>query len=223
MRFHDRRHAGQELALRMMEWAADGDLVNTVVLALPRGGVPVAAEVAQTLKAPLDVLVARKIGIPGRPETGVGAIVGDDPPLFDRRALELLGLSEERLSPDVARERTELHRREQLYRGDRSAPDVKDRAVILVDDGLATGATARAALRYLRRRDPARLILAVPVSAPDTAAAMRSEADDIICLHQPPDFWAVGQWYDDFDQVSDEQVIETLRAHSASPSKSGRQ
>ncbi|MFE9442152.1 phosphoribosyltransferase [Streptomyces sp. NPDC006602] len=220
MRFRDRRHAGQELALRLREWAADRDLVKTLVLALPRGGVPVAAEVAHILKAPLDVLVARKIGVPGHPETGVGAIVGDDPPLFDQRALEMLGLSEKRLNPDVARERTELHRREQVYRGDRSAPDVKDRAVILVDDGLATGATARAALRYLRRRNPARLILAVPVCAPDSAAAMRSEADDVVCLHQPPDFWAVGQWYDDFDQVSDDAVIEILHALSASPPKS---
>ncbi|MGP4043902.1 phosphoribosyltransferase [Streptomyces sp. 2A115] len=220
MRFHDRRHAGQELAVRLMEWAADGDLVNPVVLALPRGGAPVAAEVARALKAPLDVLVARKIGVPGHPETGVGAIVGDDPPLFDRRALEMLDLTEERLSPDVARERNELHRRELLYRGDRPAPDVKDRAVIVIDDGLATGATARAALRYLRRRGPARLILAVPVCAPDSAAAMRSEADDLVCLHQPPDFWAVGQWYDDFDQVSDDEVIEILHEVSTSPSQS---
>ncbi|MBX9399070.1 phosphoribosyltransferase [Streptomyces sp. TRM72054] len=220
MRFHDRRHAGQELAVRLMEWAADGDLVNPVVLALPRGGVPVAAEVASALKAPLDVLVARKIGVPGHPETGVGAIVGDDPPLFDPRSLEMLGLSEDRLAPDVARERTELHRRELRYRGDRSKPEIKDRAVILIDDGLATGATARAALRHLRRQGPARLILAVPACAPDTAAEMRSEADDVVCLHQPPNFRAVGQWYDDFDQVSDAQVMQALHEHSASAGRS---
>jgi putative phosphoribosyl transferase len=220
MRFRDRRHAGQELAVRLMEWAADGDLVNLIVLALPRGGVPVAAEVAQALHAPLDVLVARKIGVPGHPETGIGAIVGDDPPLFDERSLDMLGLSEDRLTPDVARERVELRRRELLYRGDRSAPDVRDRAVILIDDGLATGATARAALRHLRGRHPARLVLAVPVCAPETAAVMRAEADDVVCLQQPADFRAVGLWYDDFDQVSDEEVTQALQEHSASAGRS---
>lgn len=216
MRFHNRREAGQQLAVRLMEWASDGDLPNSVVIALPRGGVPVAAEVARALGAPLDVLVARKIGLPGRPETGIGAVVGDDPPLFDQRALEMLGLREDRLGPDVARERAELSRRALLYRGDQSAPRVKDRAVIIVDDGLATGVTARAALRHLRRLGPARLVLAVPVCASETADKMRAEADDVICLHQPTDFRAVGLWYDDFEQVSDDEVIEVLHAHSAS-------
>jgi predicted phosphoribosyltransferase len=215
MRFQDRRQAGQQLAARLMEWSADGDLVDPLVLALPRGGVPVAAEVAGALGAPLDILVARKIGVPGHPETGIGAIVGDDPPVFDRRALQMLGLSEDKLGPDVARERTELHRRERQYRGDRSAPPIEGKAVIVVDDGLATGATARAALRHLRRRGPARLILAVPVGAPDSAAEMRSEADDVICLHQPRDFHAVGLWYADFDQVGDEEVVRTLHEHGA--------
>ncbi|MDO0932916.1 phosphoribosyltransferase family protein [Streptomyces sp. DG2A-72] len=220
MRFRDRRDAGQELAGRLMEWAAGGDLVDPVVLALPRGGVPVAAEVARALKAPLDVLVARKIGVPGHPETGIGAIVADDPPLFDRRSLDMLGLTEDRLAPDVARERTEPHRREQRYRGDRPRPELEDRAVILIDDGLATGATARAALRHLARQDPARLVLAVPVCAPDTAVAMRSEADDVVCLHHPSDFHAVGQLYDDFDQVSDDEAMQRLREHGASASRS---
>lgn len=210
MRFRNRREAGQELGLRLMEWASEGELPNPLVLALPRGGVPVAAEIARALGAPLDVLVARKIGLPGRPETGIGALVGEDPPLFDRRALEMLGLSEDRLVEDVAREREELKRRALLYRGGRPAPDVQGRTVVLVDDGLATGATARAALRHLRRLAPARLILAVPVCAAETATEMRSEADDVVCLQRPWDFRAVGLWYDDFEQVSDDEVVRLL-------------
>ncbi|WP_151769568.1 phosphoribosyltransferase [Streptomyces abyssomicinicus] len=213
MRFHNRREAGQELGLRMMEWASEGELFEPVVLALPRGGVPVAAEVTRALGAPLDVLVVRKIGLPGRPEVGVGAVVGDDPPLFDRASLEMLGLSEERLAPDVAREREELRRRTLLYRGDRSLPDVQHRTVLLVDDGLATGVTARAALRHLRRREPARLILAVPVGAPEAVSALRSEADDVVCLRQPTDFQAVGLWYEDFEQVGDDEVVGILSEH----------
>ncbi|MGV9944266.1 phosphoribosyltransferase [Streptomyces sp. NPDC003401] len=215
MRFQDRRHAGRELAARLLERPADSALVDPLVLALPRGGVPVAAEVARALGAPLDVLVARKIGVPGHPETGIGAIVGDDPPLFDRRSVAMLGLSEDGLRPDVTRERAELRRRERRYRGDRPAPRVEGRTVVVVDDGLATGVTARAALRHLRRRGPARLVLAVPVGAPESAAAMRAEADDVVCLHQPPDFRAVGLWYADFEQVGDEEVTRILHGHTA--------
>ncbi|MGW0700257.1 phosphoribosyltransferase [Streptomyces sp. NPDC002867] len=211
MRFRDHRHAGQELALGLLEWAADGDVSDAVVLALPRGGVPVAAEIARALKAPLDVVVARKIGAPGHPETGIGAIAGEDPPVYDRRALEMLGLTEDDLAADVARERSELHRREELYRRGRPALAVEGRTVILVDDGLATGLTARAALRRLRSGNPARLILAVPVCAPQAAASVREDADDLVCLHQPSSFRAVGKWYEEFAQVSDDEVVSTLR------------
>ncbi|MFD4987655.1 phosphoribosyltransferase [Streptomyces sp. NPDC058374] len=213
MGFHDRRDAGLQLGRRIEEWASGQELPRPLVLALPRGGVPVAVEVARALGAPLDVLVVRKIGIPGRPETGIGAVVGDDPPLYDRRALETLGLGEDRLVQEVAREREELQRRSLVYRGDRSTPDVKDRAVVLVDDGLATGATARAALRHLSSREPARLILAVPVGAPDAVAGTRAEADDVVCLQQPPGFGAVGLWYEEFEQVSDREVTEALSAY----------
>ncbi|MFF6996820.1 phosphoribosyltransferase [Streptomyces sp. NPDC008313] len=212
MLFHDHRHAGRELAARLVERAADGALRDPVVLALPRGGVPVAAEVARALGTSLDVVVARKIGAPGSPETGVGAIVGDEPPVYDRRSLELLGLTEEALAADVERERTELRRREELYRGGRPAPDVGGRTVLLVDDGLATGVTARAALRFLRRRDPARLVLAVPVGAPESAESLRRDADDVVCPHRPRSFQSVGEWYEDFAQVLDREVIDTLRA-----------
>ncbi|MGP3998773.1 phosphoribosyltransferase [Streptomyces sp. 8N706] len=226
MRFHDHRHAGEELGLRLLEWAADGEIANPVVLALPRGGVPVAAEVARALNAPLDVLVARKIGAPGHPEMGIGAIAGEDPPVYDSRALEMLGLVEDDLAADVARERAELHRREELYRGGRPAPDVEGRTVILVDDGLATGVTARAALRHLRAKNPARLILAVPVCALQSAETVRPDADDLVCLHQPGSFRAVGEWYEEFAQVSDNEVIATLRRPGASsaqhPSRQSR-
>ncbi|MEB8338396.1 phosphoribosyltransferase [Streptomyces endophyticus] len=225
MPFRDRTHAGEELALRMLEWADSSDLVDPVVLALPRGGVPVAAPVAHALHAPLDVLVARKIGIPGRRETAIGAIVGEEPPLFDRVALELLGLSEEKLGRDVAEARSELHRRTRLYRTGRPAPPVENRTVILVDDGLATGLTATAALVSLRRRGAARLALAAPVGSPQTVADLRAHTGDVICPEQPPDFHAVSESYDRFPQVLDAEVLDVLNAFRAQEErheKSGR-
>ncbi|NGO07394.1 phosphoribosyltransferase [Streptomyces sp. HC44] len=215
MPFRDRKHAGRQLALRLAEWADSGDLINLLVLALPRGGVPVAAEVARELHAPLDVLTARKISTPVRPEAAIGAIVGEDPPLFDRRSLALLDMTEDRLGADVARERNELHRREYLYRGSRPAPSVRGRAVVLIDDGLATGLTATAALRFLRRQEPGRLVLAVPVGSPQAVAELRREADDVVCLEQPPAFQAVSEWYEDFRQISDAEVVDTLHAFHA--------
>ncbi|MER7520680.1 phosphoribosyltransferase family protein [Streptomyces sp. NPDC126499] len=217
MRFHDHREAGQELAARLLDRAGDRGLVDPVVLALPRGGVPVAAEVARALGTTLDVLVARKIGVPGQPEVGVGALVGEDAPVFDEEILAMLGMTEDEFAPEVARQRAELRRREGLYRQGRPLPAVAGRTVVLVDDGLATGVTARAALRHLRALRPARLILAVPVCAPGAADALRQEADDVICLHRPHDFRSVGECYEEFPQVSDNEVISTLRTPSISP------
>ncbi|MBQ1121264.1 phosphoribosyltransferase [Streptomyces sp. B15] len=215
MRFADRIQAGRELAAALSEMQRTEDLPVPLVLALPRGGVPVAAEVARALHAPLDVLVARKIGLPGRPEYGVGAIAGEDPPVYDATALEMLGLTEDRLSSTVAHERTEMHRRQSLYRGNRPEPRIEGRAVIVVDDGLATGVTARAALRHLRRQRPARLVLAAPVGSPQAVTALGHEADTVVCLHQPAVFEAVGLWYEDFPQISDDEVTEALHMTTA--------
>jgi predicted phosphoribosyltransferase len=215
MRFHDHRQAGQQLATALVKWMAEHRATDPVVLALPRGGVPVAAEVARSLGVPLDVLVARKIGVPGSPEVGIGAIAGEEPPVYDRQSLQMLGMAEDELAADVARERTELHRREYLYRGGRPAPAVEGRTVLVVDDGLATGVTARAALRSLRRANPARLVLAAPVCAPEAAEAVLEEADDLVCLDRPPSFRSVGEWYEEFPQVSDDEVIATLRGFEA--------
>jgi putative phosphoribosyl transferase len=210
MQFHDRGQAGRELAERLRIQQEKGALPDPVVLALPRGGVPVAHEVARALDAPLDVLVVRKIGVPYQEEFGVGAIVGDDDPLFDERTLEQLGLSESALAPVVEREREELHRRERLYRQGRPAPDLRGRTVIVVDDGLATGSTARAALRSVRRQVPGRVVLAVPVGSPEAADLMQTEADEVLCLHRPPTFMAVGHCYEEFEQLTDEDVLKAL-------------
>ncbi|TXS44167.1 phosphoribosyltransferase [Streptomyces sp. uw30] len=215
MPFRDRTHAGQELALRLVEWAGSGDPVDVLVLALPPGGVPVAAEVARALGAPLDVLAAREISTPIRPETAIGAVVADDPPLYDRRSLAMMHLSEDRLGDVVVAERNELHRLEYVFRGRRPLPSVDGRTVVLVDDGLATGLTTRAALRFLRRHGPARLVLAVPVGSPRTIASIRPECDDLVCLEQPRTLHVVGEWYEDFGQVSDTEAARMLHAFHA--------
>lgn len=215
MAFRDRKDAGRQLASRLAELKEAQGWADPIVLALPRGGVPIGAEVASALGAPLDVIVARKIGAPGQPEAGIGAIAGEDPPLFDRRALQLLDVTPDELGEDVARERTELHRRERLYRRGRPAPVLRDRTVILVDDGLATGVTARAALRRIHAERPARLILAVPVCSERATEELRREADQVVCLHPHRYLHAVGVWYEDFAQVSDREVIDILERRQA--------
>lgn len=208
MVFADRRDAGRQLAEHLEQYRG----ADTVVLALPRGGVPVAAEVADALGARLDVIVARKIGAPGRPELGVGAIAEGGEPLLDERTLAMLDLQRADLDTTVAAERAELDRRVQQYRGGRELPDLRGRTVIVVDDGLATGVTARAALQALRDRSPAHLVLAVPVGAPKTVRRVQAEADDVVVVATPESFMAVGQWYADFTQTTDEDVLALLDA-----------
>lgn len=206
--FANRRDAGRQLAERLTAYTGDG----TVVLALPRGGVPVAAEVAAALGARLDVLVARKLGAPGRPELGVGAIAEGGEAITDSRTMAALDLQPADLDQTVEDERRELDRRVRRYRGDRPLPDVRGRTVILVDDGLATGVTARAALGALAAKGPARLVLAVPVAAPETARRLAEEVDDLVVVSAPEEFAAVGQWYRDFRQTTDEEVLAILDA-----------
>ena len=205
-RFADRRDAGRQLAERLLPLAQE----EPVVVALPRGGVPVAAEVARALGAPLEILAVRKLGAPHNPEYGIGAIVEDGTRVFDPEALAVLGIDGGMLDAIVARESEELRRRVAAYRGGRPPLELEGRTVIVVDDGVATGVTDTAALRSIRRRRPRRLVLAVPVAAPDSAARLREEADDVVCLIAPRLLHGVGQWYRDFSQVSDREVIASL-------------
>jgi putative phosphoribosyl transferase len=205
--FADRRAAGRLLAERLWRELPPG---NPVVLALPRGGVPVAREVADLLSAPLDVLVTRKIGYPLQPELGVGAVVEGAGPVYDDALLARLRLTRHDLGLVLDRERAEVARRVAVYRGGRPPPSVTGRQVILVDDGLATGVTATAALRTLRAWSAKRTVLAVPVAAPSSAAAVRSEADDVVALITPHSFRAVGEWYRSFGQLTDADVLALL-------------
>ena len=206
MAFKDRRDAGRQLAKRLKHHRGE----DVLVLGLPRGGVEVAYEVATALDAPLDVIVTRKLGAPGNPEFGFGAIGPGGVRVLDRRSVQMLGLDEERIDRIAAREQEELDRRMREYRGERGGPRIEGRTVIVIDDGLATGGTARAAVQTIRASDPATLVLAVPVAPPDTARRLADEVDEMVCLETPAAFMAVGQWYRDFSQTTDEQVTELL-------------
>jgi putative phosphoribosyl transferase len=208
MRFHDRRDGGTRLAARVEALGLD----RPVVLALPRGGVPVAYEVALRLRAPLDVFVARKLGAPRHPELGIGALAEGGTGVVDDHSLAALHVRTEDLDRIVAVERRELDRRVRRYRGDRPLLPVADQDVVLVDDGLATGVTARAAIEALRRGSPRRLVLAVPVCPRQAAAALSETGTEVVCVLQPDNFQAVGAWYDDFAQTTDDEVLELLAA-----------
>jgi putative phosphoribosyl transferase len=217
MRFANRQEAGRRLANRLEPLR----VLDPVVVALPRGGVPVAAEVAHRLDAPLDVLVVRKIGHPRQPEFAVGALGEGDIVILDQRAVADPGVTQAALTATVARERAELERRVVLYRGNRPQQPVRGRTVIVVDDGLATGASAHAAIEVLRRSGAARVILAVPVAPAEAIAELRRVADDVVCLVTPTDFRAVGRWYDDFGQVGDGEVARLLAGPEPTPTISG--
>jgi predicted phosphoribosyltransferase len=205
-RFSDRADAGQRLAERLLPLASE----SPVVVGLPRGGVPVAAEVARALDAPLDLLAVRKLGAPHNPEYGIGAVAEDGTKVIDAEAVAVLGLNGGDLEEIADREGAELARRVSLYRRERPPLDLAGRTVIVVDDGVATGVTDTAAARAVRHRRPRRLVLAVPVCPPESAARLRGEVDELVCLVEPELLYGVGQWYDDFSQVTDDEVLAAL-------------
>jgi predicted phosphoribosyltransferase len=205
--FQDRRSAGRTLAALLSEYA---DRKDVVVLGLVRGGVPVALEVARALHAPLDVLVVRKLGVPGHCELAMGAIASGGVRVLNKDVLNELDIPPEVIDAVTHREQHELERREKLYRGDHPAQELRDRIAILTDDGLATGSTMRAAVNAVRRQYPARVIVAVPVAARETCAAFQEEVDECICALTPEYFHAVGAWYQDFSTVSDQDVRQLL-------------
>jgi len=205
--FRDRRDAGRALAKVLAAYAKRPDVT---VLALPRGGVPVGFEVARALHAPLDVFIVRKLGVPGREEYAMGAIASGGVRVVNERAVRLLDIDDATLEAVIRSEQQELERRERLYRDDLPPPDVRGRAALLVDDGLATGSTMLAAVRALRTRQPERIVVAVPIAAAETCEQLRSDADEVICASTPELFRAVGLWYEDFSQTSDDEVRDLL-------------
>ena len=216
MRFEDRADAGRVLAAKVAELG----LQHPVVLGLPRGGVPVAAEVARALGAPLDVFVARKVGAPGHEEYGIGAVAEGGAWVADEAVLPRLGITPDEFDRLAAREDAAVVAQVERFRQGRPLPSIVGREVVLVDDGLATGMTALAALRALRRLRPARLVLAEPVCAASAVHLLAGEADDVVCVHQPEEFHAVGAWYGDFSPTADDEVLRLVRAACATPTGS---
>ena len=205
--FRDRRDAGRKLAQKLMDYAGRTDVI---VLALPRGGVPVAYEVALALHAPLDIFIVRKLGLPGHEELAIGAIASGGVRVLNHDIVQYLNIPNELIEAVAQRELRELERREHEYRGNRPPLDVKDHTVILIDDGLATGASMRAAVAGLRTLNPAHIAVAVPTAAPETCEAMEPEVDQMICATTPEPFYGVSRWYEDFSQTTDEEVQKLL-------------
>jgi putative phosphoribosyl transferase len=217
--FEDRREAGRRLAGRLSRFGGE----RPVVFALPRGGVPVGYEVSRSLRAPLDVFVSRKLGAPDQPEFGIGAVAAGGVRVLNADVIRRLGIPDQYVEQVTAREIAEVNRRLRYFRGGRPEPEVGGRTAILVDDGLATGVTARAAVEALRQRGPGRLVLAAPVCAAQTARLFKSRVDDLVCLASPSDLGAIGFWYKNFEQTTDEEVVQLLekarneRGRSGSP------
>jgi putative phosphoribosyl transferase len=212
--FQDRREAGKHLAKALAERGYHGD--GVLVLGIPRGGVPVAEEVARALNAPLDVVIARKLRAPYQPELAIGAVVsGHDLHIVSEEMARATGATPEYLEEEIRHQQAEIERRWRAYRGNRPAPRLEGQTVLVIDDGIATGHTFRAALAGLRRRNPARLVAAVPVAPLESLEALQSLADDVVCLATPEPFLAVGVWYEDFSQTSDEDVIAILQRNWA--------
>lgn len=207
MIFEDRKDAGKKLGSALMSHVENE---NCLILALPRGGVPVAYEAARELGVPMDILLVRKLGVPGQEELAMGAIASGGIQVLNKGLINMLGIPEESIDTVAKREDQEMKRRERIYRGNNPALEIKGKTVIIVDDGLATGATMRAAAEALRARNPGKIIVAAPVASPDTCEALNVVADEVVCLQTPQPFSSVGQWYKNFDQTSDEEVTELL-------------
>lgn len=210
-RFRDRAEAGKVLAQELGHYV---DRPDVMVLGLPRGGVPVAYEVAKLIHAPLDLLMVRKLGVPGQEELAMGAVASGGRIVLNEEVMHHLRLPQPQLDQTIARELKELQRREGLYRGDRPHPDVRDQVVVLVDDGLATGSSMRAAAEALGLQQPQRIVVAVPVGPVSTCELFRAEVDEVVCAMTPEPFYAVGMWYDDFAQVTDEEVRDLVERGS---------
>jgi putative phosphoribosyl transferase len=207
IRFSNRQTAGQALAHRLQPYAQRQDVL---VLGLPRGGVPVAAEVARVLQAPLDICLVRKLGVPGHKELAMGAIAAGGVRVLNQDIIGELGISDQTIEEVEAQELRELQRRDQAYRGNRPPPDLRDRTVIVVDDGLATGSTMKAAIAVVQSQQPARLVVAVPVAPVDVCDALKAEVDEVVCLLTPEPFYAIGLWYKNFAQTTDDEVKALL-------------